>query len=111
MEDEFQKSVEKLVYGIVEAMQKEFEVLKKEQPLAVDEVRPAIYTPYREPNNATPVLVHVSRKPKYDGTFVCEFKNGMVKEVSCYTLQFLDSEERFNKEIEKLKKYNDNKAD
>lgn len=108
MGDEFQKSVEKLVCGIVEAMQKEFEALKKEQPLAVDEVRPAIYTPYRDPYSPSDkpvrVLVHVSRKPKYDGQFVCETEEGRMRELSEYCLQFLDTQEKFDEVFNKLKK-------
>jgi hypothetical protein len=108
MGDELQKSVEKLVRGVIEAIQKEFEILKKEQPLAVDEVRPAIYTPYRDPYNPSSepvhVLVHVSRKPKYDGQFVCETKEGRMRELSEYCLQFLDTQEKFNEVFDKLKK-------
>lgn len=91
----------KFKYDMFNFVNEIVEYIRNEQPLVEDKLRPAVYAPAN--GLAQTVLVHVSRKPKFNGSFTCEFKDGSMKDINAYYLKFLDSQEYFNIALNELK--------
>ena len=91
----------KIKFDMLNLIDEIIEYVKNEQPLVEDKVRPAIYT--NKDGVSEAVLVHVSRKPKFDGAYICEHQDGSMKDIPSYYLRFTDGKKLFNSVVQSLK--------